>query len=45
LEDAFFPFPVDLIDAVHEHILPLAGYTPTRECSNAEMIRRYREGV
>ncbi len=45
LEDAFFPFPADIIDAVHEHILPLAGYTPLRDCSTADILRRYKEGV
>jgi len=33
VEDAFFPYPDDLIDAVHEHITPLAGYTTKRPCS------------
>ncbi|MFW6062450.1 MAG: alpha-ketoacid dehydrogenase subunit alpha/beta, partial [Planctomycetota bacterium] len=45
VEDAFFPFPSDILDAVHEHILPLAGYQPQRACDNAEYIRRYKEGV
>ncbi len=45
MEDAFFPYPADIVDAVHEHILPLAGYTPQRDCSNADFLRRYREGV
>jgi 2-oxoisovalerate dehydrogenase E1 component len=45
VEDAFFPQPADMIDAVHEHIVPLANYTPVRECSNADWLRRYRDGV
>jgi 2-oxoisovalerate dehydrogenase E1 component len=45
VEDAFFPFAVDIIDAVHEHILPLKGYTVTRECSNPDLLRRCAEGV
>ena len=45
VEDAFFPFPVDIIDAVHEHILPLKGYSVTRECTNADLLRRSAEGV
>ncbi len=45
MEDAFFPYPADIVDAVHEHILPLRGYTPQRDCSNADYLRRYREGV
>lgn len=45
LEDAFFPFPVDIIDAVHSHILPLKGHTPTRPNDKAELLRRARLGV
>lgn len=45
VEDAFFPQPSDIIDAVHEHILPLKGYTPVRECSTADLLRRNAEGV
>ena len=45
VEDAFFPYPSDIIDAVHEHILPLSGYTVRRECSVKDMIRRSSEGL
>jgi 2-oxoisovalerate dehydrogenase E1 component len=45
VEDAFFPFAVDIIDAVHEHILPLKGYSVTRDCSNADLLRRSAEGI
>ncbi len=45
VEDAFFPFPADMLDAVHEHILPLKGYTVQRPCDTAELLRRSREGV
>ena len=45
VEDAFFPFPVDIINAVHEHILPLKGYSSTRDCSNADQLRRNAEGI
>ncbi len=45
IEDAFFPQPADIIDAVHVHILPLAGYSPMRECSSADLLRRSIEGV
>lgn len=45
VEDAFFPFPADMIDAVHEHITPLKGYKPLRECSTAELLRRSAMGV
>ena len=45
VEDAFFPYPADLIDAVHEHLKPLTGYTLARACDNADLLRRSREGV
>jgi len=45
VEDAFFPYPNDIVDAVHEHIKPLKGYTVARPCDNAELLRRSREGI
>jgi len=45
VEDAFFPFAADMVDAVHEHIVPLRGYTVRRECSREELMRRSAEGV
>ena len=45
VEDAFFPFACDIIDAVHEHIQPLKGYTVTRDCSNKDQLRRSVEGL
>lgn len=45
VEDAFFPFPSDILDAVNEHIIPLKGYTTVRECSTAELLRRSAWGV
>ena len=45
VEDAFFPYPPDIIDAVHEHIIPLKGYTPTRECGLEDLKRRNAEGI
>jgi 2-oxoisovalerate dehydrogenase E1 component len=44
-EDAFFPYVVDLIDAVHTHVIPLKGYTASRENSIADLLRRSAEGV
>ncbi len=38
VEDAFFPYPNDIIDAVHEHIHPLAGYSPKRPCDVKKLI-------
>jgi 2-oxoisovalerate dehydrogenase E1 component len=45
VEDAFFPFPSDILDAVHEHILPLRGYRVARDCSRNELMRRSALGV
>ena len=45
IEDAFFPQVADILDAVHEHILPLRGYQTQRECSSAELLRRSAAGV
>ena len=45
IEQAFFPFPPDILEAVHTHILPLKGYTPVRPCDNADLLRRSREGI
>jgi len=45
VEDAFFPYPSDILDAVHEHIVPLKGYSTQRPCSTAELMRRSAEGI
>ena len=45
IEDAFFPQPADIVDAVHEHIMPLSGYAPQRECSSQDLLRRSAAGV
>lgn len=45
VEDAFFPYPVDMIDAVHEHLRPLKGHTVARPCGNGELRRRSKEGI
>ena len=45
VEDAFFPFPSDILDAIHNHVLPLKGYTVARECDSADLQRRSAEGV
>lgn len=45
LEDAFFPYPYDIIDAVHYHILPLRGYKPKRDFSSEELIRLSKLGL
>jgi len=45
IEDAFFPYPADILDTVHQHIIPLKGYTPQRDCSEADLKRRSAEGI
>jgi 2-oxoisovalerate dehydrogenase E1 component len=45
VEDAFFPFPADLMDAIHEHIVPLKGYRVQRACDSAELMRRSALGI
>ena len=45
VEDAFFPFACDIMDAVHEHIQPLKGYAVSRDCSNKDQLRRSALGV
>ncbi|HUS47332.1 MAG TPA: hypothetical protein VM098_04395 [Phycisphaerae bacterium] len=45
VEDAFFPYPSDILDAVHEHILPLKGYSARRPCDVADLMQRSARGL
>ncbi|HEY3414981.1 MAG TPA: thiamine pyrophosphate-dependent enzyme [Armatimonadota bacterium] len=45
VEDAFFPYPIDIIDAVHEHIMPLPGHQSKRPADTVELERRSRLGI
>lgn len=45
LEDAFFPFPSDILDAIHLHIKPLKNYSVARPSSNEELGRRSQLGI
>jgi 2-oxoisovalerate dehydrogenase E1 component len=45
VEDSFFPFPADMLDAIHEYLQPLEGYTPQRAIDDAEILRRSAAGV
>ncbi|MGD0093795.1 MAG: transketolase C-terminal domain-containing protein, partial [Planctomycetota bacterium] len=45
IEQAFFPFPSDILDAVHAYLVPLKGYTVRRPCDAGELLRRNREGI
>ncbi len=41
----FFPQASWILDAVHEKLLPLAGYTPVTNCTPVEQLRRAKFGV
>ena len=45
LEEKYFPQVYTLLDAVHERILPLKGYTPTGNRTLGELSRWSRLGV
>ncbi len=45
VEDAFFPFPTDFLDAVHTHLQPLKGYEAKRQAGTEDLMRRSKEGV
>jgi len=45
LEEAFFPQPSWFLDAIHEKIVPLAGYVPGENFTDMEQIRRAKLGV
>ena len=45
VEEAFFPYPADFLDTIHEHIVPLKGYSVKRDCSTGELVRRNQQGL
>ena len=45
LEDAFFPQPEWIIDAIHEKIVPLKGHLVKNNYTESEQIRRNKLGV
>ncbi len=45
IEDAFFPFPCDFLDAIHTHIQPLKGYSVKRRTDTEDLMRRSQQGV
>jgi len=45
LEDAFFPQPEWIVDAIHEQIVPLDGHVVSSNQKTAEKMRRNRLGV
>ncbi len=45
LEDAFFPQPHWIVDAIHERILPLKGHVPQSNWTINERVRNCKRGV
>jgi len=45
MENAFFPQPEWILDAIHERILPLKGHRVTGNLTLSELVRRSRAGV
>src|SRR5665811_1183220 len=45
LEDAFFPQPGWIIDAIHERILPLDGHVSGNDFTEAEQLDRNARGI
>lgn len=45
LEEHFFPQKDWFIDIIHQRILPIPGYTPTRSFNDVELMRRAKLGV
>jgi len=45
VEDAFFPYPADILDAVHAHLVPLRGYAVSRPCGVDDLMERSRRGL
>lgn len=45
LEDAFFPFAADIMDAIHTSLISLPGYVPGRPVDAAEYLRRSSSGI
>jgi 2-oxoisovalerate dehydrogenase E1 component len=45
LEKSFFPQPEWIIDALHEKIMPIAGYVPTTNFTDIEKVERAKKGL
>ncbi len=45
LEEAFFPQPEWIVDAIHERILPLSGHVCSHNCTELEQIRENKLGI
>jgi 2-oxoisovalerate dehydrogenase E1 component len=45
LEKSFFPQPDWIIDALHEKIMPIAGYVPKNNFTDIEKVERAKKGL
>ncbi len=45
MEDAFFPQPSWIVDAIHTKIMPLPGHTTTANFTDVEMMERSKKGI
>ncbi|HEX8918680.1 MAG TPA: transketolase C-terminal domain-containing protein, partial [Chloroflexota bacterium] len=45
LEAGYLPQPAWILDAIHSHLLPLPGYTPTTSQNAENRVRRARRGI
>ncbi len=45
MEQFFFAHAVNVVDAIHEQILPIAGYVPTLNYTDGEFLRTSAKGV
>ena len=45
MEQLYFPQADWIIDAIHERILPLSGYSPLSVQTTGDMLRKNRRGV
>ena len=44
-KEQFYPQPSWIIDAIHERLMPIAGYTAKHSYTDAELLRRAEKGV
>ncbi len=45
IEDAFFPYPSDFLDIIHENIIPLNGYTPNSDQLDSSLVFNENKGI
>ncbi|MBN2841695.1 MAG: hypothetical protein JXM68_01310, partial [Sedimentisphaerales bacterium] len=45
IEDAFFPYPADFLDIIHENIIPLKGYTPGGNQLDSYLVLNENKGI